>query len=126
MERRRTDILIIGGGLAAMMAALETAGSTLSTLIVSKGAVGNSGATLMAYANFAAVLPEGEESGDTVSSHADETCAAGAGINDPELVRTLAANAPGDLLLLEQLGLNFIKREGRFDLRKPPGHLRPR
>lgn len=126
MERRQTDILIIGGGLAAMMAALETADSPLSVLMVSKGAVGNSGATLMAYANFAAVLPEGEERGDTVSSHAEETCAAGAGINDPDLVRTLAANAPGDLLLLEQLGLNFIKREGRFDLRKPPGHLRPR
>ncbi|MHB9097173.1 MAG: L-aspartate oxidase [Syntrophales bacterium] len=126
MEKRRTDILIIGGGLAAMMATLEAADSPLSVLMVSKGAVGNSGATLMAYANFAAVLPEGEESGDSASSHAEETCAAGAGINDPELVRTLAVNAPRDLLLLERLGLNFIKREGRFDLRKPPGHLRPR
>ena len=126
MEKVNTDILIIGGGLAAMMAALEAAGSSLSVLMVSKGAVGNSGATLMAYANFAAVLPEGEEKGDTISAHAEETCAAGAHINDPDLVRALAANAPGDLMLLERLGLNFIKREGRFDLRKPPGHLRPR
>jgi len=126
MEKRKTDILIIGGGLAAMMAAVEAADSSLSILIVSKGAVGNSGATLMAGANFAAVLPEGEETGDRISSHAEETCMAGAGINDPDLVRTLAANAPGDLLFLERLGLNFIKRAGRFDLRKPPGHLRPR
>ncbi len=126
MEKLKTDILIIGGGLAAMMAALEAAESPLSTLIVSKGAVGNSGATLMAYANFAAVLPEGMEGGDSISCHAEETMMAGAEINDPDLVRILTVNAPGDLLLLERLGLDFIKREGRFDLRKPPGHLRPR
>ncbi len=126
MEKLKTDILIIGGGLAAMMAALEAAVSSLSILMVSKGAVGNSGATLMAGANFAAVLPEGEAGGDRISLHVEETCLAGAEINDPVLVRTLAANAPGDLLLLERLGLDFIKREGRFDLRKPPGHLRPR
>ncbi|MBU2261240.1 MAG: FAD-binding protein, partial [Proteobacteria bacterium] len=126
MERRKTDILIIGGGLAAMMAALEAAGSPLSILIASKGKVGCGGATLMAGANFAAVLPEGEAQGDCISAHVEETCLAGAGINDRDLVDTLAANAPGDLLLLERLGLEFIKREGRFDLRKPPGHLRPR
>src|SRR4030042_6682471 len=126
MEKRKTDILIIGGGLAAMMAALDSAGSPLSILIASKGKVGGSGATRMAGANFAAVLPEGEAQGDCISAHVEETCLAGAEINDRDLVETLAANAPGDLLLLERPGLDFIKREGRFDLRKPPGPLRPR
>jgi fumarate reductase (CoM/CoB) subunit A len=126
MEKRKTDLLVVGGGLAAMMAAIEAADSPLSILMASKGKVGVSGATLMAMANFAAVLPEGEAQGDCIAAHVEETCLAGAGINDRNLVETLAANAPKDLLLLEKLGLEFIKREGLFDLRQPPGHLRPR
>jgi succinate dehydrogenase/fumarate reductase flavoprotein subunit len=126
METKKIDILIIGGGLAAMMAALEAADSALAILMVSKGTIGNSGATLMAGANFAAVLPEGVADGDSVADHVNETCRAGAGINDRDLVQTLAANAPQDLLFLEHLGVDFIKRDGRFDLRMPPGHRRPR
>ncbi len=94
--------------------------------MVSKGKVGNSGATLMAGSNFAAVLPEAQEQGDSIAFHIEDTLLGGAGINDLRLVQTLAQNAPADLLLLEELGVRFIKREGRFDLRKPPGHRNPR
>ena len=61
MEKITTDVLIIGGGLAAMTAALEASESPCSILAVSKSKVGNSGATLMAGSNFAAVLPEAKK-----------------------------------------------------------------
>jgi fumarate reductase (CoM/CoB) subunit A len=122
MEKISTDILVIGGGLAGMMAGLEAAGSSLRTLVACKAKVGNSGASLMAGSNFAAVLPDAEVKGDRVSLHVEDTISAGAYINDPALVQTLAERAPEDILYLEKLGIEFIKKEGRFDLRKPPGH----
>ena len=126
MKKVSTDVLIIGGGLAAIMAALEASAFPLSVLMASKGKVGRSGATLMAGSNFAAVLPEGLEQGDTVQFHIDDTLAGGGYLNDPKLVRTLAENAARDLLFLEELGVNFLKRDGRFELRSPPGHRYPR
>ena len=126
MERLTTDLLIMGGGLAAMTAALEASDSPMSILMASKGKVGNSGATLMAGSNFAAVLPEAQEQGDTITLHIEDTLLSGAGINDPHLVRILARNAPTDLLWLEELGVKFLKKMGRFDIRKPPGHRNPR
>jgi fumarate reductase (CoM/CoB) subunit A len=124
MEIVCTDVLIIGGGLAAMMAALEASAS--SVLMVSKGKIGASGATLLAGANFAAVLPESVAEGDSIEYHIEDTLLGGGYINDPKLVRIMAENAPKDLLLLEELGIIFLKREGHYDLRKPPGHRYPR
>ncbi len=105
-----------------MMAALEAQQSSAAVLVACKAKAGNSGATLMAGSNFAAVLPDAEEKGDTVSLHVEDTLAAGAYINDSTLVQILAQKAPQDLLLLEAMGVPFLKKAGRFDLRKPPGH----
>ena len=126
MEKVSTDVLIIGGGLAAMMAALEAFAFTSSVLMVSKGKIGRSGATLWAGANLAAVLPDAVEGGDSIDFHVEDTFSGGGCINDLKLIRVLAENAPGDLLLLEKLGVSFLKRNGRFDLRQPPGHRNPR
>ncbi len=109
-----------------MTAALEASEYSTSILVASKGRVGNSGATLMAGSNFAAVLPEAQEQGDSIALHVEDTLLGGAGINDPHLVRILAQNAPADLLWLEKLGVKFLKNKGRFDMRKPPGHRNPR
>ncbi len=126
MEKITTDVLIIGGGLAAMTAALEASESPCSILAVSKSKVGNSGATLMAGSNFAAVLPEAEAEGDSVALHIEDTYKEGGRINDIGLVHTLAENAAGDLLQLEGVGVKFLKSGGRFDIRKPPGHRNAR
>ncbi len=126
MEKRTTNVLVIGGGLAAMMAALEASALSLPVLMVSKGKIGKSGATLMAGSNFAAVLPDGQAEGDSKKLHIEDTLSGGGEINDLRLVRTMVENAPRDLLLLEELGVAFLKREGHFELRKPPGHRYPR
>lgn len=122
MKKVITDVLIIGGGLAAMMAALEAFKFSSSVLIVSKRKVGGSGATLLAGANFAAVLPESVARGDSIEFHIEDTLSGGEYINNPKLVRIMAENASNDLFLLEELGVTFLKRDGKFDLRKPPGH----
>ena len=100
MEKIQTDILIIGGGLGGMMAALEASKTSSSILMVSKGKIGKSGATVWAGANFAAVLPDAVKGGDSIQFHIEDTLAGGGDINDLKLIRTLAENAPDDLLHL--------------------------
>jgi len=122
MEKLLTDILVIGGGLCGMMASLEAFKQTKSILLICKGKVGNSGASLKAGSNFAAVLPDAMAQGDSISSHVEDTISAGAYLNDLRLVEILAKKAPENIFYLEQLGVEFLKKEGHFDLRKPPGH----
>ncbi len=51
--RRETDVLVVGGGGAAVTAALGAAESGVRVLLVSKGQVGNSGNTIMIGGSFA-------------------------------------------------------------------------
>ena len=125
-EKVSADVLIIGGGLAAMTAALEASQSGCSVLVVCKAKAGNSGATLMAAGNFAAVLSETGAGHDGESSHIEDTFNEGQKINDINLIRILTRNAGKGILFLEKQGVEFLKRDGLFDLNKPPGHSRAR
>lgn len=125
-EKVSADVLIIGGGLAAMAAALEASKSGCSVLLACKSKIGSSGATLMAAGNLAAVLSEPEAGGDDESSHIEDTFNEGQKINDINLIKILTRNAGKGILFLEKQGVQFIKRDGRFDLNKPPGHSRAR
>ena len=125
-EKISVDVLIIGGGLAAMVAALEASQSGCSVLLACKAKIGNSGATLMAAGNFAAVLSETEAKNDDEPSHIEDTFNEGQKINDINLVRILTRNAGKDLLFLEKQGVRFLKRDGIFDLNKPPGNSHAR
>lgn len=125
-EKVSADVLIIGGGLAAMVAALEVSQFGCSVLLACKMKVGKSGATLMAGANFAAVLPKAEAGCNNEFSHIEDTYNEGWKINDINLIRTLVQNAPKGLLFLEKHGVQFMKRDGGFELNKPPGHSHAR
>jgi fumarate reductase (CoM/CoB) subunit A len=125
-EKVSTDVLIVGGGLAAMMAALEASQLGCSVILACKARVGNSGATMMAVGNFAAVMSETEAGCGDKFSHNEDTFNEGGRINDPDLIRTLTENAANGLLFLEKYGVKFLKRDGIFDLNKPPGHSHAR
>jgi succinate dehydrogenase/fumarate reductase flavoprotein subunit len=53
-EKRAVDVLVIGSGGAGLRAAIEAAAVGCSTLVLSKGKVNRSGATLLAGANISA------------------------------------------------------------------------
>ncbi len=89
-------VLVIGSGGAGVRAAIE-ASQHGDTVLVSKTIVGKGGCTTMAEGGYNAVLREA----DSCGIHIEDTLKGGAYLNDPELVRILANEAPlrmGDLV----------------------------
>jgi fumarate reductase (CoM/CoB) subunit A len=89
-------VLVIGSGGAGVRAAIE-ASQFGDTVLVSKTIVGKGGCTTMAEGGYNAVMREA----DSCGIHIEDTLKGGAYLNDPELVRILAHEAPlrmGDLV----------------------------
>ena len=89
-------VLVIGSGGAGVRAAIE-ASQYGDTVLVSKTIVGKGGCTTMAEGGYNAVMREA----DSCGIHIEDTLKGGAYLNDPELVRILAHEAPlrmGDLV----------------------------
>jgi len=89
-------VLVIGSGGAGARAAIE-ASQYGDTVLVSKTIVGKGGCTTMAEGGYNAVMREA----DSCGVHIEDTLKGGAYLNDPELVRILAHEAPlrmGDLV----------------------------
>jgi L-aspartate oxidase len=95
----RTDILVIGDGLAGSAAALEAARLGASVALVSA----EHGSSDRAQGGIAAAtLPE-----DSPSLHALDTIAAGGALCDPSAVAMLTAAGPPTVTWLESLGVRF-------------------
>jgi len=95
----KTDVLVIGDGLAGSAAALEAARQGARVALVSAG-LGSSDRAQGGIA--AATLPE-----DSPSLHALDTLAAGGGLCDPDAVNMLTAAGPETVGWLESLGVRF-------------------
>jgi L-aspartate oxidase len=108
---RDADVAVVGSGAAGLSAALAAAGHGLRVLLVSKEDMG-AGATPLAQGGLAAALGPG----DSVALHQRDTAAAGAGLCDPAAVRTLVAEAPGEIGRLAVRGARLdggaLHREG--------------
>ncbi|MDD4266981.1 MAG: L-aspartate oxidase [Pirellulales bacterium] len=111
-----TDILVVGGGLAGMRAALEAAHS-LSVLVVTKDGLQASNSA-HAQGGIAAVLgPE-----DRFEDHAADTLIAGGALCDPEVVRSVVEEAPRRIVELVEWGTKFDQIGSRLALTREGGH----
>jgi L-aspartate oxidase len=95
----RTDVLVIGDGLAGSAAAIEAARMGASVALVS-AAHGSSDRAQGGIA--AATLPE-----DSPRLHALDTLAAGGELCDPSAVAMLTSAGPATVQWLESLGVHF-------------------
>src|SRR6185437_5191658 len=99
MQHRTCDILILGGGGAALYAALRArdADRGLGIIVASKGLLGKSGCTRMVQGGCNVVMhPD-----DSFAKHYDDTLRGGGMINDQELAWTLVIEAPERIVELE-------------------------
>lgn len=111
-----TDVLIIGGGLAGLRAALEV-DPGLSVTVVTKGPLQQSNSTY-AQGGIAGVL----DTNDRVQWHVDDTLTAGGVLCDLEVVKSVVEQAPSRINELIDWGTQFDRKDGELYLGREGGH----
>src|SRR3954466_8498339 len=111
LPQQFTDVLVIGGGVAGLRAAIAAAESGADVLLLTKDQIEQSN-TWYAQGGIAAVL----QPLDSYESHVDDTEKGGAGLCDHEAVEVVVGEGPPRVLELLEWGANFDK-----DAAKPHG-----
>jgi L-aspartate oxidase len=119
--QQRADVVVIGTGVAGLAAGLAAHREGSRTLILSKA---DDTATFYAQGGIAVVLPFTD---DTVESHVADTLAAGAGLCDPDAVRSIVADGYRAVSDLIADGARFDESApGQWALTREGGHSRRR
>ena len=125
------DVIVIGGGLAALSAAIEAANLGSSVALINKGITGSSGSS----AKAAGVLAESFGHGDTknrpgtnsVRQHSEDTFKVGYIIGNPSIIDHVTSNAKDAVHWLERMGVQFSTAEdGGYIQLNAPGNSSPR
>ena len=118
---RHNGVLILGGGLAGLSAAIAAAPKRALVLTAAPIAQGCSSA----WAQGGMAVAVGED--DAPALHAADTVAAGAGLVDPDMARLLAEEGPAAVERLAALGAPFDRTEsGAFAQSLEAAHSRAR
>ncbi len=110
------DVLIIGGGIAGIRAALAI-DPKLDVIVITKDQLRESNSAY-AQGGIAGVL----DPLDDVSNHVRDTMNAGKGLCDEETVKMVVKEAPDRIRELISYGAEFDKENGEIALTKEGGH----
>lgn len=116
----KTDVLVIGSGIAGLSFAIKTAEKfpDKDIFLLSKTELQESN-TKYAQGGIATVF--GDD--DSFESHINDTMVAGDGLSDRKIVEIVVKEAPARLQELIDLGTRFDKMEsGEYDMAKEGGH----
>lgn len=114
------DVLVIGGGLAGLRAALEVP-DPLRVLVVTKEEIRESNSNY-AQGGIASVL----DPADRFDDHIADTLAAGKGLCDPAMVELVVKEAPQRIGELIRWGTHFDEVDGQVALTREGGHSHAR
>ncbi|NTW50883.1 MAG: FAD-dependent oxidoreductase, partial [Chlorobiales bacterium] len=115
-EEIKTDILVLGSGIAGLFFALEA--SRLGEVIIITKKESSDSNTNWAQGGIAAVIDEK----DSYDLHIADTLNAGAGLCKREAVEVLVKEGPTRVRELMQIGTQFTTKNGRLDLGREGGH----
>jgi len=116
IQHHFADVLIIGGGIAGLRAAMAL-DPRLSLLVITKDTMHQSNSAL-AQGSIASVL----DPDDNLASHVDDTLIAGANLCDREVVEMVVREAPDHIRQLMEWGTNFDTEKGELSLGREGGH----
>ena len=118
-QEHASDVLVIGGGAAAVRAAIAAASHGASVTLVDKGRVACSGSSPAGLHGLACTLnPE-----TSVDELVNDVISAGCVVNDVDLVRTAVEASSQEALYLASIGIEFTgKQDGTYDFYKGTGH----
>ncbi len=121
------DYLVLGSGIAGLTFALNVAPRGRVAIITKKNRAESN--TNYAQGGIAAVTSKE----DSVEMHVQDTLAAGAGLCDEQVVRTIVQEGPARIAELIELGMKFSEREipssngaRELDLGREGGHTKRR
>ncbi|MFW9830167.1 MAG: FAD-binding protein [Candidatus Thorarchaeota archaeon] len=115
-----TDVLIVGAGGAGCRAAIAASNSNQDITIITKDILGKAH-TVMAEGGINAALANLDPD-DLSEIHANDTCRAGAYLNDQNLAEILANDAPERVYDLENFGAIFSRTPDGLIMQRPFGH----
>ena len=124
----KTDILVIGSGIAGLMFAIKMAPHASVTLVTKKEAMDSN--TNLAQGGIASVFGQM----DSFDLHIEDTLASGDGLCNADVVRHVVTNGPRQIEALIAMGVQFnIGQTGKgrsdkalFDLGREGGHSQNR
>jgi fumarate reductase (CoM/CoB) subunit A len=117
------DVLVVGGGLAALRCALEARRSGANVAVAVKGRLGRSGSSAMTSAGYSAVV----DAPDDPALHSTDTLTGGRGLNNARLVDVMASEAPARLRELVALGAPLaLEQDGSWVVHPSGDHTVPR
>jgi len=110
---------VIGSGIAGMSFALKVAGPDVKVALVCKTTLDEAN-TALAQGGVASVT---NLAVDNFDKHIEDTMIAGDWLSDPEAVKKVVTEAPGQIRQLVGWGVDFDKdADGNFDLHREGGH----
>ena len=116
MTLERTDVLVIGGGIAGLSFALRVADRHRVTVATKTEFQASS--TWRAQGGIAAVVT----ATDSFERHVGDTEAAGAGLVDPRVVRKVVEAGPELVKDVERWGVRFDRKGSVYELGREGGH----
>ena len=120
MTHAKSDVLVIGSGLAGLVFALEAA-SRGTVTVLAKAAASQTN-TAFAQGGIAAVLASSDSFESHISDSLEDVC----GLNNPEDVALLVRQAPEAIEYLQHLGVPFCRKQRQPDLHLEGGHTHAR
>ncbi len=120
-EEISTQVLVIGGGAAGLLAAIEARDCGLDVTLVSKSKVGRSGNTIVAGTGMAVWSPLSQMK-DSIDLFRTDTYTSGKAINDPHIVEKFISGSSRLVEKLSACGVQFKKHEEHLVWKHAPGH----
>ncbi len=123
MERIDCEVLVVGGGLAGLCAALEARLAGADVLLACKRRAGRSGNSIVAACNISGVFDSRD---DSPRRFAADVEASGCGLADARLGQVLGQGSADLGAYLERHGVRLLQQQGRTLRKRIPGHSLPR
>ena len=118
----RADLVVVGTGVAGLTAALDAHDAGLRVLVVTKGRIDDA-STAWAQGGIAVVGPDALAAGDSVADHVSDTLTAGAGLCDPDAVRSIIGAGGNAVARLVARGARFdVAPDGSVARTREGGH----
>ncbi|TFC81207.1 L-aspartate oxidase [Cryobacterium cheniae] len=116
-----TRVLVVGSGLAGLIAAVRATDAGHRVTLVTKSGLPDSNTRYAQGGIAAAMFPD-----DSVESHVRDTLRAGAGLCDPVAVRVLCSEGPARVRDLIRFGVDFDRDESGLTRGLEAAHSRSR